>query len=144
MRIAIAGVFSLGCCLPAALAEAPKSQVADLRYSVALYHYYQQDYLNALSELMVADARDGIQGHGDNPEIFVGGISLAFGMEKRAEAIFNELLQDARHPQSVRDAAWFYLGKLHYLRGHWLEAQQSFARVSDNFNPVLAAELKAL
>lgn len=144
MRIAVAGVFSLGCCLPAALAEAPKSQVADLRYGVALYHYYQQDYLNALSELMVARARGGIQGHGDNPEIFIGGISLAFGMEKRAETIFNQLLQDASHPQSVRDAAWFYLGKLHYLRGHWREAQQSFARVSREFNPVLAAELHAL
>lgn len=143
IRIAVAGAFSLGC-LSAALAEAPKTQVADLRYGVALYHYYQQDYLHALSELMVAEARGGIHGHGDNPEIFVGGISLAFGMENRAETIFNELLQDARHPQSVRDAAWFYLGKLHYLRGHWREAQQSFARVSRDFNPVLAAELHAL
>jgi hypothetical protein len=143
-RSAVAGALLLTGMSAASWAEAPKTQVADLRYGVALYHYYQQDYLGALSELMVADARDGIQGHGDNPEIFVGGISLAFGMEKRAEAIFNELLQDARHPQSVRDAAWFYLGKLHYLRGHWLEAQQSFARVSDNFNPLLAAELQAL
>lgn len=143
-RSAVTGALLLTGMSAASWAETPKTQVADLRYGVALYHYYQQDYLGALSELMVADARDGIQGHGDNPEIFVGGISLAFGMEKCAEAIFNELLQDARHPQSVRDAAWFYLGKLHYLRGHWRQAQQSFARVSDNFNPLLAAELQAL
>src|SRR5690606_22880375 len=81
-RSAVAGALLLICISTASWAEAPKNQVADLRYGVALYHYYQQDYLGALSELMVADARDGIQGHGDNPEIFVGGISLAFGMEK--------------------------------------------------------------
>src|SRR5687767_8871024 len=52
----------------------PKSSVADLRYGVALYHYYQQDYLQSLSELMVADARDGIQGHADNPELIAGGV----------------------------------------------------------------------
>ena len=54
---------------PADAKEKPKTSVADLRYGVALYHYYQQDYIAALAELMVADTRDGIQGHGDNPEL---------------------------------------------------------------------------
>ncbi|MDZ4260943.1 MAG: hypothetical protein U1B30_01245, partial [Pseudomonadota bacterium] len=97
--------------------EKPKTSVADLRYGVALYHYYQQDYIAALAELMVADTRDGIQGHGDNPELIAGGVSLAFGMQHHAEGVFNQILQDERRPQSVRDAAWFYLGKLHYTRG---------------------------
>lgn len=88
--------------------ENMRSSVADLRYGVALYHYYQQDYIPALSELMVADTRDGIQGHSDNPELIAGGISLAFGMQHHAESVFNTILVDERRPQSVRDAAWFY------------------------------------
>jgi len=124
--------------------EKPKTSVADLRYGVALYHYYQQDYLSALSELMVADARNGIQGHGDNPELIAGGISLAFGMQNHAQSVFNDILKDERRPQSVRDAAWFYLGKLHYTRGNWDAAEQSFARVSDEFKPNLMAQLRAL
>lgn len=129
---------------PVAAKEKPKTSVADLRYGVALYHYYQQDYMAALAELMVADTRDGIQGHGDNPELIAGGVSLAFGMQNHAEAVFREILQDERRPQSVRDAAWFYLGKLHYTRGDWNAAEQSFARVSNNFKPSLRAQMQAL
>jgi len=124
--------------------EKPKTSVADLRYGVALYHYYQQDYIAALAELMVADTRDGIQGHGDNPELIAGGVSLAFGMQHHAEGVFNQILQDERRPQSVRDAAWFYLGKLHYTRGDWAAAEQSFARVSNGFKPSLRAQMQAL
>lgn len=128
----------------AASAEKPKTEVADLRYGVALYHYYQQEYLPAIAELMVADARDGIQGHGNNPELIAGGLSLAFGMQNHAEKLFNNLLQDESRPQSVRDAAWFYLGKLQYARGDWTGASQSFSRVSAKFNPSLLAEMHSL
>jgi hypothetical protein len=124
--------------------EKPKTSVADLRYGVALFHYYQQDYIDALAELMVADTRDGVQGHGDNPELIAGGVSLAFGMQHHAESVFNQILQDERRPQSVRDAAWFYLGKLHYTRGDWSAAEQSFARVSSEFKPSLRAQMQAL
>lgn len=124
--------------------EKPKTAVADLRYGVALFHYYQQDYVSAIAELMVADARDGIQGHSDNPELIAGGISLAFGMQNHAESVFSQILQDERRPLSVRDAAWFYLGKLYYTRGDWAAAEQSFNRVSAEFKPALRAQLEAL
>ena len=125
-------------------AEKPKSEVADLRYGVALYHYYQQDYIPAISELMIADARDGIHGHSNNPELIAGGISLAFGMQKHAEALFSHVLEDNNRPQNVRDAAWFYLGKLQYERGDWASAASSFSRVSEKFNPDLLAEMRSL
>ena len=128
----------------ASAAEKPKSEVADLRYGVALYHYYQQEYIPAISELMVADARDGIHGHSNNPELIAGGISLAFGMQKHAEELFTRLLEDKSRPQNVQDAAWFYLGKLQYARGDWPGAASSFSRVSEKFNPDLLAEMRSL
>ncbi len=127
-----------------AAVEKPKTEVADLRYGVALYHYYQQDYIPAITELMVADARDGIQGHGDNPELIAGGLSLAFGMQNHAEQLFTHLLQDNSRPQKVRDAAWFYLGKLQYAKGDWAGAASSFSRVSGTFNADLLAEMHSL
>ena len=127
-----------------AAVEKPKTEVADLRYGVALYHYYQQDYIPAITELMVADARDGIHGHGDNPELIAGGLSLAFGMQNHAEQLFTHLLQDNSRPQKVRDAAWFYLGKLQYAKGDWAGAASSFSRVSETFNADLLAEMHSL
>ncbi len=124
-------------------AEKPPSTVADLRYGVTLYHYYQSDYFAALSELLVAEQRGGIQGHADNPKLIEGGISLAFDMPFKAESLFTELLNESR-PLDVRNAAWFYLGKLYYLRGAWAEAQHSFARIEGEVEPALADELAAL
>lgn len=125
-------------------AEKPKTEVADLRYGVALYHFYQQDYIPAITELMVADARDGIHGHGNNPELIAGGLSLAFGMQNHAEQLFSQLLNDKSRPQNVRDAAWFYLGKLQYAKGDWAGSASSFSRVSDKFNEDLLAEMHSL
>ena len=142
-RLALAALGLLVCSSLYAEPKA-KTSVADLRYGVALFDYYQGDFLSALSELMVADARDGIQGHGNNPELIAGGISLAFGMEAHAETVFREILQDETRPLAVRDAAWFYLGKLQYLRGEWDLAAQSFARVSTSFKPGLRAQMESL
>ena len=125
-------------------AEKPKTQVADLRYGVSLYHYYQPDYIPAITELMVADARDGIRGHGNSPELIAGGLSLAFGMQNHAERLFTQLLQDNSRPQNVRDAAWFYLGKLQYARADWAGAANSFNRVSEKFSEDLLAEMHSL
>lgn len=113
-------------------AEARKEKlttVKDLRYGVALYWYYQGDYMNALSELLVAKERGGIQGHGDNPEIMEGGFSLGYGMERHASEIFQRLLAENRSRDS-QDAAWFFMSKLRYLREDWAGAQEALDKIS--------------
>lgn len=121
----------------------PLTSVADLRYGVALYHYYQADYMSALSELLVADERDGINGHGDNPEIMEGGISLAYGLEKHASDIFERLLQQNR-PARVRDAAWFYLAKIRYKNRDYERAQEALEQVSEKPPKQLKEDIIAL
>lgn len=127
---------------PAVDAE-PVTSVADLRYGVALYHYYQSHNLEALSELMVAQKHGGIKGHGDNPEIMEGGFSMAYGMERKASDIFERLL-DANRPQRTRDAAWFYLAKMRYLRGDWHGAEQALSNISKQPEASLQPEVAAL
>ena len=121
----------------------PLSSAADLRYGAALYHYYEGDYLSALSELLVAESRDGIQGHRDNPKIMEGGFALAYGMERHASEIFEALLEKNR-PQKVRDAAWFYLAKIRYNNNNWESAQAAIDKVGSDPEPVLKEEIDAL
>ncbi len=138
-----AGFYLAAASFCAPSAGQPLQTVADLRYGVVLYEYYQDHYLSALSELMVAEARGGINGHGDNPRLLEGGISLAFGMERKAGEIFTELLDENR-PLEVRNSAWFYLGKLRYLRGDWAGAEASLNNISGDFERKLVAELASL
>lgn len=124
-------------------ADKPLTSVADLRYGVALYHYYQNQNLQALSELLVAQKKGGIQGHGDNPEIMEGGFSMAYGMERKASEIFERLLDNNR-PQKTRDAAWYYLAKMRYLRGDWTAAKIALDKISKDPGPSLAGESSIL
>jgi tetratricopeptide (TPR) repeat protein len=144
IQVASLAITILVCASPVAAKEKAKTSVEDLRYGVTLYHYYQQDYLSALAELMVADSRDGIQGHGNNPELIAGGISLSFGMQNHAESVFNAILKDESRPQYARDAAWFYLGKLQYLRSDFEGAARSFENISNKASANLQAQVSAL
>lgn len=123
--------------------KAPLSAVADLRYGVSLYHYYQNENLEALSELLVAQKRGGIQGHGDNPEIMEGGMSMAYGLEGKATQIFERLLAANRSTQT-RDAAWYYLAQMRYDRGDWPATEQLLGKVSARPEPELQPYLNLL
>lgn len=131
----LAAIF-LSSSIPNALAydyaepdEEPLTAVADLRFGVALYHYYQDQHLDALSELLVAERKGGIKGHGDNPDLMKGGFYLAYGMERIASDIFEELLEGNR-PLATRDAAWLYLARLRYLRADYESAEAALDKIS--------------
>lgn len=125
-----------------AFAKKKLSAVEDMRYGVALYYYYQGDYLEALTELLIAKERGGIQGHGDNPEIMEGGFSLGFGLERHASDIFERLLQENRSKRS-QDAAWFFMSKLRYLRNDWEGADQALTKVQKKPAEEIRAEVYA-
>ncbi len=113
--------------------EKPLAVLADLRYGTALYEFYQGDYRGALLELMIAEERGGIKGHGERPQIMKGSFSLAYGMEQRASKIFNELLNSSTRSDirpDIRDTAWFYLAKIRYLNGDWPAVEQALAKIS--------------
>lgn len=121
------------------------ARAADLRYGEVLYHYYQGEAFHALTLLAVARERGGIQGHGDHPLLVEGGLMLSWGMVGEAGRLFSRLLADgagtARVTEDVRNRAWFYLGKVHYLSGHPDQAYESLQRVDTE---LLAADYPEL
>ncbi len=97
------------------VANEKNTDVKDLHYGVALYHYYQDHFFSALTELAVAKEQGGLSAHAENSELLVGGMSLSYGMDKRAIRIFDHLLKEDVDP-TVRNQVWFYLAKLLYQR----------------------------
>lgn len=145
LRSPFAGLLIGASALVSSLVSAQALPVNDseLRYGVSLYHYYQQQYLPALSELMLAEKRGGIDGQGKNPQLIEGGIRLAFGMPESAGRLFEQVLAENRTP-AQRAAAWFYLGKLRYLRAEWPEASEYLQRSEADLAPRLKREQQAL
>lgn len=120
-----------------------KQRVADLNYGHALYHFFQGSEINALTELLVAEAKGGIEGHGDNPAIMQAGISLSYGMADTAHDIFLEMLDENR-PERVRNAAWYHLARMHYLRENWASSQQASDRITENIDRSLKPRVQIL
>lgn len=104
----------------------PRAQ--DLAYGAVLYEYYQGNAFAALTHLEVAEARGGIEGHGDHPLLVEGGLMLAYGMTREAKALFEQVLQEKVAP-ATRNQAWFYLGKVFYLEQDPALAGDALARV---------------
>jgi tetratricopeptide (TPR) repeat protein len=103
--------------------------VQSLRYGVSLYHYFQEDYFEALSELMVGQARSELGEHGAGSELLRGGMSLSYGMDRQAQQIFTQQLAlDPQHRD--RDRAWFFLGKAAWQRGDIERAMAALDKVS--------------
>lgn len=117
-----------------AQADEPKPERAqDLRYGWALYEYHQGNAFEALTQLAVARAHGGIDGHGDHPALVEGGLMLSWGMTREASRLFTELLgadgAGSTLSPDVRNQAWFYLGKVFYLEGDHELASENLERV---------------
>jgi hypothetical protein len=117
--------------------------VQALRYGVTLFHFYQQDYFSALTELMVAQQTNELGTHTENAELLRGGMSLSYGMDIQAEQVFTELLTQSR-PGADNATAWFYLGKINWQRGMLERAATSLDRVELLPNAELDQELNYL
>jgi hypothetical protein len=116
--------------LPAAAgpSAAPAPVVEDLAYGDVLYHFYQEDYLAALTGLLAARERDELQANGDEAELLLGGLYLSYGLHELAGAIFERLLA-ASSDRSVQDRAWYFLAKIRYQRGYLAEAEAALAHI---------------
>lgn len=128
---------------PAFAGDEKPERVQDMRYGAALYEYFQGNYLDALSELHVAEVEGGIGGHGNDPMLMRGGLSLAFGMEREATAIFQEILLQERS-EGIHNAAWYYLGKMRYRRADWAGTADLLSNITEEQSKTLRVKLHAL
>lgn len=141
-RNALAGL-ALGLpCLPAGAAQSV-SEVHDLKYGAILFEFYQQNYFKALVEYAWAEDHGGVQNHGNYPELLKGGISLSYGLDTQAEEIFSRVAE-VNLSEEVRNRAWFYLGKMQYLRGDANVAARNLSNIQGPLPDAVDSEYRYL
>ncbi|VAW94583.1 hypothetical protein MNBD_GAMMA21-2976 [hydrothermal vent metagenome] len=115
------------------------TEIYDLRYGETLFNYFQQKYFSAITNLMVANVRDPIQVQGEDPNLLLGGLYLAYGMHNDASVLFQELLSSESLP-ATHDKAWYYIAKLRYLKGYTAQAEQALIKIKDTLPEEREAE----
>lgn len=118
-------------------------EIKDPHYGEALFHFYQQQYFSAITNLMTARQFQRISHHDDEAELLLGGMYLSYGLHSQAGEIFQRLI-DAGAPPSIRDRAWFYLAKIRYQRGYQNEAEDAISRIRDALPGELEEERQLL
>ena len=128
-------------------------RVNDLSYGVALYEFFQQNYFQAMTEILVAQQQQSLVNHQDDSEILLGGIQLSYGMDLQAQTTFESLLEKNQLSEDPppskkylenRARAWFYLGKLAYQKNNTSLALNAFSHVDDHLTADLYDELAYL
>jgi hypothetical protein len=106
----------------------PPTQIRDLDYGDVLFHFYQDEYFDALVRLEVAREFGRIPHHEAEADLLAGGLYLSLGLHNEASRIFSKLLAGPV-PQSVADRAFFYLARIGYQRGYLDQAWTSLERI---------------
>jgi hypothetical protein len=136
--LAILGVAVLASPASAQSPEAPPT-VRDLAWGEVLFHHYQEDRMQALVRLAVAEQRGELAHHAGEAQLLRGGLYLAWGLRMEAAQIFEELLAGSAAP-AQRDQAWYWLGRIHYERGEHERAAAALARIGNRLPATMAAD----
>jgi hypothetical protein len=142
-RSVVMAVLCLGLChaqeASVASANSVAKQVAlEKHYQQALYAYFQGDFAQALLHIALLEqaspqALQLVPAHLRNeplePILLKGAISLAYGLEDQAAAIFQQSLNQYSDPEK-RTFAWFLLGQTYYQQGRFQQAQQAFSALT--------------
>jgi len=94
-------------------------EVKDLDYGVSLYNFYQDKYFSAITSLLVAEHYQRMRSGSLYPELMLGGLYLAYGLNDKSAAKLNNLIKDKELSitAEVQANAWYLLGKNYYLNG---------------------------
>jgi tetratricopeptide (TPR) repeat protein len=123
----------------------PPVQVQDLYYGDVLFHFFQDDYFDALTRLTAAQEKGRLKHHADDAELLLGGLYLSLGQHREAGRIFAAVLDRPNVPPAVRDRARFYLGKVWYQRGYLEQAAETLAAAGKSgLTPEMEAERRML
>jgi hypothetical protein len=117
----------------------PPQDVKDLHYGDVLFYFYQDDYFDSITRLLAARQLQRLPNTQGEAELLLGGLYLSLGEHVEAGNIFEKLL-NASTSETVRNKAWFYLGKVWYQRGYLQESERALRQVSDKIQPRISAE----
>jgi tetratricopeptide (TPR) repeat protein len=117
----------------------PPQDVKDLHYGDVLFYFYQDDFFDSMTRLLAARQLQRLPNTQGEAELLLGGLYLSLGEHVEAGNIFERLL-NSNTSETVRNKAWFYLGKVWYQRGYLQESERALKQVSDKIQPRISAE----
>lgn len=106
---------------PMTLAVEKAPAVIEPAYGETLYAFYQKQYFDAISRLLVARERGELKRQATEGELLAGSLYVQYGMPTAAQDIFTTLLPGTDRSAQAQKI-WLALAELNYRRDRFAEA----------------------
>jgi len=116
---------------PAVLADSREDnsrRLQELLYGEALFHFQQQDYYSAITQLQLADEQGTLPASSADTRILLARLKLAYGLDVDAAFDFHALL-DENVPDTVKNRAWYELAKSFFYKGYIEAAEEALSHI---------------
>jgi len=120
-----------------------KHRVEDLGYGQALYYYFQQNELAAITQLLVARQGINTQTQIEESELLLADLYYSYGLYRAAGTLFSRLL-GKNTSIGFKNRVWFNLARLNYDQGQYELAKELLAKISDDLPAEIESERQYL
>ena len=138
--------FLLCLCLASpdlAAAQLDQHRVEDLDYGSALYEFFQENELSAITHLMVAAERPRNRKQINEANLLLADLYYGYGLYEESRQMFARLLT-TQVSDSIQDRIWFNLARLRFEQGHRDNARELLSRISNRLPGNIESERKYL
>ncbi|TNF90567.1 MAG: hypothetical protein EP300_02620, partial [Gammaproteobacteria bacterium] len=130
---------------PLSAADLKLHRVEDLDYGRALFDFFQEDELAAITHLMIAEERPQLRTRTqtDEADLLMADLYYRYGLYEESRQLFAKLLT-AEVSDSIQNRIWFNLARLRFEQGYYVPARNLLARISDTLPRHIESERKYL
>jgi hypothetical protein len=118
-------------------------RVEDLDYGRALYQFFQDSRLSAITQLMIAEERPRTRSQVNEAHLLLADLYYGYGLYEESRELFARLLT-AEISDSVQNRIWFNLARLRYEQGYDEQALDLLSRINNQLPGSVEPEKKYL
>lgn len=118
-------------------------RVEDLDYGRALYQFFQDNRLSAITHLMIAKERPRTRSQINQSNLLLADLYYGYGLYEESRELFARLLT-AEVSDSIQNRIWFNLARLRYEQGYYEAAFDLLSRINNQLPGGIESERKYL
>jgi hypothetical protein len=118
-------------------------RVEDMAYGQALFYYFQQNELAAITRLLVAKQGFATQRQIEESELLLADLYYSYGLYGEAGTLFSQLLGE-NTSTGIKNRVWFNLARLNYDQGQYDTARELITKINDELPTHIESERQYL
>ena len=130
IRRSLYGLLLSCACSPVIAVQTAEHRVEDLDYGRALYQFFQDSRLAAITQLMIAEERPRNRSQVNEAQLLLADLYYGYGLYEESRNLFAQLLT-AEVSDSIQNRIWFNLARLRYDQGYYEPALDLLSRIND-------------